>query len=730
MRYRFGDCELDGARFELRRAGRLEPLEPQVFALLLYLIENRDRAVTRAELNRAVWGGRIVTDSALNSCIKAARHAIGDDGKSQSRIRTLHRTGYRFVGPVSEQPEAIAPASGRDVAPASSEIGAPDPRHTAPAQVTSPAPAASRSSRSTAGALGLAVLLLLGGFGMWSLRGSFAPVDSAEVVQLAIPDVGPPVRQPFGVRHLAISADGTRVAYTAQARLWIRPMREQQAVVVEATTPMDPFFSPDGEWVGFFELTGLMRVPSTGDTPTQIVATSERPAGASWGTDGNIVFATTSGIYKVAESGGEPQLLAKPEFESGERLYAWPHFVADEQAVLFTVYPQNATHATRIVRLDLRTGEARVLLSGGVAARYAPTGHLVYTAGRTLYAVAVDPAVSVTRGPPVAFPGISIAVGPDNGVADFAFAGNGTLVYIGPQASDEGNRQLSWVDRAGAVESLALRPDRYTNPRISPDGRLVALDIPGVNRDVWILDLRRRNLTRLTTSSSEDMLPLWSVDGRRVYFASDRAGSFDIYSRAVSGPAEERVELAGAGFQVPHSFTPDGRRLIVYENFHDVSVLDIARSRLEPLLRNEFEHRIVELSPDGRWIAYESDESGQQFEIFLRPFPDVSTRREQVSIDGGRYPKWGPPGSGELYYVDLDGGMMAAAVELEPTLRLGGVTKLFDWRPPPRHVSGRPYDLSPLDGRFLMLEAAKSADAVTHISVVLNWFNELRRPGP
>ena len=729
MRYQFGECELDGARFELRRTGQVEPLEPQVFALLLYLIENRDRVVTRAELNKAVLGGRIVTDSALNSCIKAARHAIGDDGKSQSRIRTVHRTGYRFIGPVAEQPEAVASTTEGSAAPALSEAGLPAD-HAAPATATSAALVTYRSGRPAAGAVGLAALLVLGGFGLWSLRSTLPPPDPAEVVQLSIPDVGTPVRQPFGVRHLAISADGTRVAYAAFSRLWIRPMREQQAVVVEATTPMNPFFSPDGEWIGYFELTGLRKVPSAGGTPTQIVATSERPAGASWGKDGNIVFATTSGIYMVAEDGGEPELLARPKFESNERLYAWPHLVADDRAVLFTIYPQDAAHATQMARLDLRTRELQTLLTGGVAGGYAPTGHLVYTAGQALHAVAVDPDVSVTRGAPVAFPEITIAVAPDNNVADFAFAGNGTLVYIAPQASAGRRTYLSWVDRAGVVQPLELRHDLYTNPRISPDGRLVALDIRGVNRDVWILDLQRRNLTRLTTSPAEDMLPLWSVDGSRVFFASARTGSFDIYSRAVSGGAEDRVELAGPELQVPHAFTPDGSRLIVYENFHDVSVLDIARSSLQPLLHNEFEHRLVELSPDGRWIAYESNESGQQFEIFLRPFPEVGTRREQVSIDGGRYPRWGPPGSGELYYVDLDGGMMAAAVELEPTLRLGGVTKLFDWMPPPRFVSGRPYDLSPLDGRFLMIQGVETSGDVTHISVVLNWFNALRLQTP
>src|SRR5690606_33577742 len=132
--------------------------------------------------------------------------------------------------------------------------------------------------------------------------------------------------------------------------------------------------------------------------------------------------------------------------------------------------------------------------------------------------------------------------------------------YIAPRPSDERRRQISWVDRQGVIEPLPLRSDAYANPRISPDGRRVALDIPGANRDVWILDLQRLNLGRLTTSPAEDIMPLWSVDGRRVFFASDRAGTFDVYSRAVSGAAEERVELAGTGFQVPISFTPDGRR--------------------------------------------------------------------------------------------------------------------------------------------------------------------------
>ena len=226
-------------------------------------------------------------------------------------------------------------------------------------------------------------------------------------------------------------------------------------------------------------------------------------------------------------------------------------------------------------------------------------------------------------------------------------------------------------------------------------------------------------------------MPVWSLDGRRVFFASDRTGNFDVYSRAGDGATVERVEFAGPGAQMPQPFLPDGTRLLVSENFEDLSVLNLARpDRLEPLLHGDFA-RVGEVSPDGNWIAYESNESGDRFEIFLRPFPDVSGRREKVSIEGGRFPLWGAKDSGELFYIDLNGGMMVASVTLSPGLRLGRVTKLFDGEKPPSGISGRRYDISPVDGRFLMTQpAAQGPDGAINISVVLNWHEELKRLVP
>jgi hypothetical protein len=183
---------------------------------------------------------------------------------------------------------------------------------------------------------------------------------------------------------------------------------------------------------------------------------------------------------------------------------------------------------------------------------------------------------------------------------------------------------------------------------------------------------------------------------------------------------------------MPQSLSADGARLIVGEDFKDLSVLTLARpNRLDPLLRDEFRHLLGDFSPDGNWIAYESNESGDQVEVFVRPFPNVSGQREKVSVDGGRFPLWGSKDGAELFYVDLNGAMMAASVKLSPNLSLGPVTKLFDWEKPPRGVSGRRYDISPVDGRFLMTKSANVGSAsVVDISVILNWFQELREQVP
>jgi Tol biopolymer transport system component len=597
-----------------------------------------------------------------------------------------------------------------------------------------PAGAVAANGRMRQAARAIALAVLVGVVGWWSLAHRFTSQTPAAVVRLSIPSLGPPSGEPIGARHVAISADGSRVAYTSANRLLIRRMGQKEAVAIEVTAS-NPFFSPNGEWVAFFGGSsdrGLNKVPALGGTPVSIVATSQRNGGGTWRADGTIVFATGEGLYQVSENGGEPRLLVKPDPGRKERAYAWPQFMPDGRSVLFTIVPNDSIDGAQIAVLDVNTLQVSIVLKGGSAGRYASTGHLVYASGQALKAIAFDPDAQQTRGDPVSLQDIEIATTPDNGAADFAVSETGTLIFITPKVSGELLRTLSWVDRQGKEEPLTLAPGRYAYARVSPEGTRVALDIGGANRDIWIWDLQRTSLTKLTDGPSEDMLPVWSRDGQRVFFASDRTGNIDVYSQAADGATTGRVEFAGAGAQFPTGFTPDGTRLLINEDFKDISMLNLARpDRLEPLLHSEVFEFLGVVSPDGNWMAYESGESGDQIEIFVRPFPNVSGRREKVSIDGGRYPLWGPKGSGELFYVDLNGGMMAASVSLSPSLSLGRVTKLFDLEKPARGTSGRRYDISPVDGRFLITKPATAgSEGTINISVVLNWFEELRERVP
>ncbi len=288
--------------------------------------------------------------------------------------------------------------------------------------------------------------------------------------------------------------------------------------------------------------------------------------------------------------------------------------------------------------------------------------------------------------------------------------------------------ELYWRDAKGVETVLAAPPRRYLYPRISPDGKRVALDVAGRNRDIWVLEVDRGSLVRITSDPSEDVLPWWQPDGRRLLFSSNRGGNFDVYSQAADGSGEARLEVAAPGTQIVLGNTPDGRQALVAEEFRRISVADLERHSLQPLLRGESSYWSGAVSPDGRWIAYESNESGEQMEIFLRPYPDAAGRREKVSVAGGRYPAWGPRGSDALYFIQPDGVVMRAEIRLAPQLHIGTPSPLFKVVAPPTGISGRPYDVSPVDGRFLLTRAVAPSgpSAVgTQVSVVLGWFHEL-----
>ena len=589
------------------------------------------------------------------------------------------------------------------------------------------APAVRSARRAIWLATGAGVVAAVAAFAGWYAGHRSSPTPPTQLARLSVSFPGLPWTGPVGSSRVAISPDGSTVAFSTASRVWIRQLdRSEPVAIPQAANNL--FFSPDGRWLGLLGVEyGLRKAPVAGGTPVNLVPISQRTAGATWHTDGTIVFATTEGLYQVSENGGEPRLLAAPNREKKELAYTWPSFLPDGKAVLFSIVPDSGVKDAQLSWLDLGTGEIRAILAGGTSARYVPTGHIVYAVGSELRAIRFDSTTRQTRGEPVAIPDVSPGSSATNGSADFAVASTGTLVFLPP--SGPALNTLRWLDRHGKEELIAVEPRPYGYPRVSPDGRRLALDInSNGNRDVWILDLERLTQVRLTDGPTEDLLPVWSVDGSRVFFGSNRTGDFDIYSQAADGASPARVEFAAPGVQMPAEFTPDGRALTVYEDFKDTGLLSLTDPpRLAPLLHTEFDDRLVQVSPDGRWIAFESNEAGSgQIEVMIRSFPDASRRRERVSVNGGRYPLWGPKGTNELYYVDPNGGMMAVSVTLAPDLRIGATTKLFDWVKPPTGVSGRPYDVSPRDGRFIVARVLTAGSSgPTHVSVVLNWLQDL-----
>jgi serine/threonine-protein kinase len=584
-------------------------------------------------------------------------------------------------------------------------------------------PSSRRPLLLAAAALGLLAV----GVTVWQLGLRTTTSPASRPLRLSIPFAGPPVARPFGIERLAISDDGSLVAYCSTDRVWVRRMTDPEPVAVVEAEAVDPFFSPDGAWLGVFEATRLIKVPSGGGPREVLAEISDRPAGGAWGKDGTIVFATTEGLYSVpANGGGQPRLLLRPDREREERQFAWPSFLPDGRSLLYTVLRQGPAASGQVALLDLRTLQSRVVLAGASTARYVPTGHLVYLAGSLLQAIAFNTASGQTSGAPISIPDVGVGFWQDNGAAEFAVSQSGTLVY-----HSAGFRyamsQLTWVGRDGKEEAVPIKPGVYAYPRVSPDGTRVAMDgISGANRDIWIVDLQRLSLTRLTEHFGEDLLAEWAPDGTRVFFSSEREGNFDIYSQAADGSGQPTVVLSAPGFQSPLSISPDGRQLVIYDQFKDVRLLNLDTHQTAPLLNGNADERLARLSPDRKWLVYESDESGRQFEIYVRPFPDVARRREQISVDGGRFPRWSRTGN-ELFYVDLEGSMTAVPFRGTPDARIGQARKLFTREKPPQGRAGWPYDISARDERFIFLDRVllPTSDS-TQVSVVLNFFEDLR----
>jgi len=448
--------------------------------------------------------------------------------------------------------------------------------------------------------------------------------------------------------------------------------------------------------------------------------------GVSWGPDDTIVFGqATQGIWQVRPSGGKPQVLIPRDPEKNE-FHHGPQILPGGKAVLFTIRPSSTIswNNAQIVVQSLETGERRVLVEGGIDARYLPTGHLVYWSDGTLLAAAFDlTSTEITSAPVPIVEGVMQSPG-NSGATQFSFSSLGSLVYVGSDVREIGST-LVWVNRQGEVQEVTESYGLISSPRISPDGtRLsVTLRISG-EQNIWIYEVARGILTPFTFEADPSGA-IWTPNGKRLTFHTHKIGE-DIFWRAADGTGEAEQLTTSKNTQLPHSWAPDGT--LAYSEVGDIWVLKLEGERKpQKFLATPFSEVNAMFSPDGRWIAFTSNRSGQQ-EVYVKPYPGEG-RTTQVSTDGGNQPMWAGNGR-ELFYRNED-KMLVVPVQTEPTFRAEPPNLLFqgsyDNRRNPPVISN--YDVTPDGQRFLMVRSA-GRSTPGQINVVLNWFEELKRLVP
>jgi serine/threonine-protein kinase len=536
-------------------------------------------------------------------------------------------------------------------------------------------------------------------------------------------------------------------------QLYARAMDQLTARPIAGTSGGgSPFFSPDGQSVGFAANGELRRVPLAGG-PAVTLCRAAALFGASWGDDGTIVFAKerNGGLWRVPAAGGTPEVLTTRR--QGEYSHRLPHVLPGSRAVIYTILkgPSLWDDAQIVVR-SLETGQQTVLVNGGADARYVSSGHLVYLRLGTLMAVPFDPVrFAVTGGATGVVEDVMQAARRDasymaNTLAgQFTVSGTGALVYLTGGAVAAGDRSLAWVDRRGTSRALPVPPRSYGAPRVSPDGQRVAVSTLGPTR-VWNIDIARGTLGPVTNDAESDS-PVFTPDGKRIVFRSSvEGGEGNLSWTAAGGSGTVERLTTSAHSQTPSSWSPDGTTFAFFEEGEsgeaqgvfqfDIWVLSMSDRTTRPIIRTAANEVTPEFSPDGRWLAYVSSESGRH-EVYVQPYPGPG-ERHLISTNGGEQPAWNGNGR-ELFYVQA-GAMNAAArvptlmsvkVATSPAFRAGTPEALFE-SADLRSAWGRSYDVAP-DGQRFLLALNKEATATptpTQMIFVQHWFEELKRLVP
>jgi serine/threonine-protein kinase len=547
---------------------------------------------------------------------------------------------------------------------------------------------------------------------------------------------------------LTISPDGHWLVFAATEgetrRLFKRSLEQFNTAPMQGTEgAFNPFFSPDGRWVGFVAGGKLKKVPLDGGLP-QVLADASKLWGASWGADGTIVYVPLEyqGLWRVPALGGAPEQIVSLQHEQGDWDFNWPEMLPDGEAVLFTVWRGMTADASQVCVLDLESRARKTLVENASFARYVPTGHLIFGHEGSVHVVPFDAVRREVTGPAVPLPG-PILYDSELGLPYLAFSAGGVLAFV--PGGGVRTCQLVSVDPAGAERPLIEARRGFMYPRFSPDGERLAVTIsePG-DINIWVIDLATGAQTKLTQEGA-NMFPCWTPDGERVSYLSIRRGNeFSINWKRADGHGEsEALVSQGEPGEVlgPGSWSPDGKTLVYFrdlpsqpENGKDIWMMDRDGDREpRPLVATRAAEKGAAISPDGDWLAYTSNESGQ-VEIYVQPFP-AGGERHQVSAAGGEKPVWSPDGRSIYYRAIAEGEfglpILTVPVTTEPRFRAGAAKVLFGksyevgtyrWGPN--------FDIARDEKSFVVIDADEPWGRATEIRVVLNWFEELKRLAP
>jgi eukaryotic-like serine/threonine-protein kinase len=752
--YEFGPFRLDPAERLLVRAGQPVSLPPKAFDLLVHLVKKSGRLVSKHDLMSAVWPDSFVEEANLTYTVSTLRKTLGNGQvEGEQSIQTVPGRGYRFAADVRIRTDPSPPAG--ILATTAHDLAGSDNRQEVTSSRRTPVVS---SGWSLAGTIALLVLAggLLGASATWwgpsrRASGSPAPVVRSELgIRPAEELNGGSVSSnwmptPGGSRTaLAWTPDGRSLVFAGRQggvqQLYVRSLEAADASPLAGTEGAQaPAVSADGQWVAFWATGALKKAPIGGGPVMELATAQSVPEAIVWVGRDLFFSQPDTGIWRLP-AGGVPAPVSTPG--EAERAHIPSSVLPGDRVLLYTSRKRVWTWGDEeVVALDLATGERTVLVHDAADTRYAPTGHLLFLRRSVLFAVPFVPGSLSVRGTPVpVLERIAQSLVGGNardmtGAGQYAFTAGGTLAWIRADDAPDREATLVTVDRRGRVSALPAPGRNYAGPvRLSPDGRQLAVPVrTATEQGIWLYDLERSVLSPVHRGGEANW-PGWSRDGRHVIFRwlDDGRDSLVFQGPGESAPSK----VVAAGHFVPAVSLPGGEVLGVLEGDLAIAEFDGGQARIEAFRQTADVKQWPEISPDGQWLAYGAHESGQ-FQVYIEPYPRPGPRT-LVSVDNGASPAWHPNGR-ELFYVSAAPGekrrMMAADFEPGTPPRVGTPRMLFEF--PLRAldlacVPLRCYDVSADGQRFYTVQQTvlPPQRVVTHVQLVQNWFEELKRLVP